>query len=380
MQLVISLLVSFVLLFSLVIPSSGEEFAGGYGTNWVQSGMTIPAGSMMVTSHGRVWTKNFSNVKTRNMSGVVGVHFGFMRNIELGLSQILYQDPLWADPYGKLGISDLIPFNLEMRLKFGNIYTTWGQLLLVHSFTGGMSYPASKVNNLPYHTYYSAAMEPSMTFSTSWYSRPLTPEESQFFGVSITYKNHNDVVSSITKSAQSITYSMAYTYPVRNTISLGGQVAGLFFARMPKPNVFSREPYAYLSVLGEFRIMEGLSFLVSPEFLITNAKNSTKHKYDTKKEKNYEPWRLNGMFKFIPPTPFYKIDPFAKTGEGRRSTAGAAIRERLSRQTKLSLFDWTVDSEVDLLFLNSDLMRAQQERERAEAELKRLENELRSNK
>lgn len=376
MNVVLRFFLIVVLIYFFVYPSHSEEFAGGIGTNWVQSGLTLPAGSMMVTSHGRVWAKNLSNAETRNMSGVVGVHFGFARNIELGISQIIYQDPLWADPYGKFATSDLIPGNMELRLKFGNIFTTWGQLLLVHSFTGGMSYPVAKIYNLPYHTYFSAAMEPSLTFSTSWYSRPLFPEESQFFGVSLTYRNHNENVGSITKATQSIMYSMAYTYPVRTSIALGAQVAGMFFAKMPPKNVFSREPYAYFSLISDFKIMEGVHFLVSPEILITNAKNSTTHRFDSKREKNYEPWRLAGMIKFIPPTPFYRIDPFAKTGEGRRSTAAAAVRERLAREARQSLFDWTVDSETDLLFLNSDLLRAQQEREKAESELKKLEEEL----
>lgn len=380
MKMAIRFVFVFVMLLCFVLPSSAEEFAGGLGTNWVQSGMTIPAGSMMLTSHGRAWTKDFSDAKLRNLSGVIGVHFGFTRNIELGLSQILYQDPLWADPRGVYTLSNLVPGNLDLRLKFGNVYTTWGRLYLVHSLTGGMTYNVAKINNLPYHNYFSKAMEPSVTFSTSWYSRPLFPEESEFFGMSVTYINHNENTKSIATATQTVIYSMAYTYPIRPTVSVGGQIFGLVFAKQAPKEVFSREPYAYIAPLANFKIMEGIDFLISPEILISSAKNSTNNRYDNKREKNYEAWRLTGMIKFIPPTPFYSIDPFAKTGQGRKSTAAAAVRERLARDSKQSLFDWTVNSEIDLLFLNSDLIRAQQEREKAEQELKKLENEINQKK
>ncbi|MDK9701039.1 MAG: hypothetical protein OEM52_12905, partial [bacterium] len=224
--------------------------------------------------------------------------------------------------------------------------------------------------------YFSSGMSPSLTWSGSWYSRPLYPEESQFFGIQLTYNNHNDDNKTLSDAAQSIQWGTAYTYPMKN-MEVGAQIHGMFFVKVPGSTVYSREPYVYFAPMINLHLYQGLQLMLSPEILVSSAKETTVFTgYGPKDSKNYTPWQLSGNIRYMPSTPFYSSDPFAKAGQGRRGAGAAALRERLNRESRNSLFDWTVDSERDLQFLNLDLEKTRIERQRAEEELLKLKKDL----
>ncbi len=369
---------------SLMLTSiaSSEEYVGGMGTMWVGSAMTLPPGAADIGIHGQVWAGkvgNLSGIKTG--SSALNIHFGYSRNFEIGMSQITYMDPNWGSrsynlngQIGKTNDNYIIPGDLTLRFKYGSLATTMGQLYVLHSFQLGIRYRVAKYNNLPLYPYFGGGNAPSLTWNMSWYQRPLYPEESEFIGVSATYTNHNDQ-NGFGESAQSIQWGAAYMHPMQN-MSVGLQFHGMAFIHMPRKEVFSREPFAYISPVVNFQLFSGMEMMLSPEILLGQAKNTTSGVFEPKDTYNYEPWRFSGLLRFRPSTTFYSSDPFAKVGEGRRGAGAAALRERLARQSRESLFDWTVDSERDLQFLNLDLEKTRIERQKAEEELLKLKQEV----
>ena len=123
-----------------------------------------------------------------------------------------------------------------------------------------------------------------------------------------------------------------------------------------------------------------MDLMLSPEFLLNKTSETTDPTMlrlsGAKDVDNYVPWQLTGVIRYRPSTTFYSSDPFAKVGQGRRGAGAAALRERLSRESSESLFDWTVNSERDLQFLNLDLQKTINERQNAEAELEKLKSEI----
>ncbi|MDK9700813.1 MAG: hypothetical protein OEM52_11765, partial [bacterium] len=194
MKLVTTGLLVLALIVAAVPVVKAQEYSGGMGTNWVSSAMTIPPGAAMFSFHGRFWAGSIGTSENiKNGSSAFNLNFGYTRKIELGISQIVYQDYNWGKPiYGKVRDKFMAPGDLSLRAKLGNLSTTMGEYYFINAFTVALRYRISKISNVPLTPYFSSGMSPSLTWSGSWYSRPLYPEESQFFGIQLTYNNHND--------------------------------------------------------------------------------------------------------------------------------------------------------------------------------------------
>ena len=221
------------LLLSFAITAQAEEFVGGYGTNWVGSALTLPPGAAMLSGHSQFWTGDVSDRRTTVSSVAGNLHFGYSRKLEIGISQVLFQDVNWANSGLNSSSSSHIskkymtPGDLAVSLKLGSLPTTIGQLYILHSFSGAIRYRVGQMSSLPLYPYFGHGIAGSFQWNASWYSRPLYPDESEFLGLSVTGTNHNDV-GSIAEATTSVQVGLAYSRPATN-LNYGAQIHSMFF-------------------------------------------------------------------------------------------------------------------------------------------------------
>ena len=353
--------------------------------------MLLPAGALDLSFYARgyVTTVDVSddwNTVTNGTSAFTA-SFGFTRKMELGFTQILYQD-LNNTNREDLDTRTLIPGDTYIRFKIGG--WTLGSNIFVSAMPA-LRYRVGKFHDIQFEPYESEAVEAELVTMMSYYWRPLYPDEDKSIHLNVGYLNHNDG-DSPTESAQGLNYLLSFVYPLR-VLDLGFEVYGNQFLKQPELNVLGRENWAYVTPFARYRPFKGLQFTMGVDVLLMGDENTTEPApgqtfRNVDDYPNYAEWRITGKISFAPSTAFYISPTFVSSEEpvtGQARTAGSRAEagqaggyDFFNRQ---DLFRWAIEEQVGGVdAVNLDLNKLRQERMKAEEDLKKLKKKLEEKK
>ncbi len=379
--------------FGLSLPAHGGQFYGGNGYLHTNSALLLPPGALDLSLYARGFVTNvdipdadWSSVS--NGTSAFSASFGFTRKVELGFTQILYQD-LNNTFRDDKEITTLIPGDTYIRFKIGG-WAIGSNIFM--SVMPALRYRVGKYHDIHFEPYESEAVEAEFVTAWSYYWRPLYPDEDKSIHLNIGYLNHNDA-DSPTESSQALNYLLCMMFPMR-MFDVGFEIYGNKFLQQPDVGILGREDWAYITPLARYKPFKGLKFTLGVDVLIMGDENTTEppsewHFGNIDKYPNYSNWRITGRINFAPSTAFYISPTFVSseepgTGQGRTSmqrTEGGTTAGGFDFLNRQDLFKWAIEERmggVDAVDL--DLEKLRQERIKAEEDLKKLKKKLEEKK
>ncbi|TKJ42310.1 hypothetical protein CEE37_01120 [candidate division LCP-89 bacterium B3_LCP] len=364
-RLVLIIAVLAILLIS-TLPAGATQFSGGKGLTMVQFPTLLPPGALNIKLHTRAFAKSLNNYTLSNGTGAVSFNFGFTKHVELGLTQILYQD---------LNLSARNPNNLEqipddtyIRVKVGNFPFTIGNNYFKFGILNQLRYRTGIVDNIYLEPYVSSGIEWEMDIMISYFSNPLYEENALAVHFNLGYLNHNDagIDTSMFKASQELIYGLACVYPTR-MFDFYLENSGSFFTNYPKEFIYSRENSIWMTPGLRYKMFYGVSLTLAADILLYQEDERSTPVLPGELP-NYPSWRMNGVISFNPSTTFYKQPTFSTVDDPK--TLRKMLRERKS------LFEWVVDEQEGLEYIDLELEKIKAERKKAEEELEQLKQEL----
>ena len=347
-------------------PAGATQFAGGKGLTIVQYPITLPPGALNVQLHTRAFAKSLPDFTLSNGTGALSFNFGFTKHLEIGFTQILYQD---------LNVSAIdqdhleqIPDDTYLRVKLGNIPFTVGNAYFKFGVLNQLRYRTGVVDNIYLEPYVSDGIEWEIDLLLSYFSNPLYEENAPALHFNVGYLNHNDagIGNSPFKAAQEFVYAAAYVFPTR-LFDFYLENSGLIFTNHPKEWVYSRESSIWLTPGVRYKMFYGLNLLLGVDVLLWSEDDKTSPALPDVYP-NYPDWRINGTISFSPSTSFFRQPTFSQAGDPKNL-------RKLLRDRK-SLFEWVVDDQEGLEYIDIELEKIKAERKKAEQELEKLKKEL----
>lgn len=364
--LVIAVLVGLI----IASPAGSTQLAGGYGLTIVQFPSVLDPGALNITLHSRAYAKSLQSYTLTDGTGAISFNFGFTKHVELGFTQILYQDLNVSAAENKFRSLEQIPDDTYLRVKAGGYPFTIGNAYFKLGVLNQLRYRTGLVNNVYLEPYSGDGIEWEIDLLLSYYSNPLYENNAPAIHVNFGYLNHNDagIDTSIFKAAQEITFGAAYVYPTHH-FDLYLETSGAFFLRYPDEDAYSRENYLWLTPGLRYKMFYGLSALLGVDVLLWQGEDKTNYSLVTQPEgPNYPDWRVNFAVSLSPSTTFYRQPTFAEVGDPQTT-------RRLLRDRK-SLFEWVVDDQEGVEYIDIELEKIKAERKKAEEDLEKLKQEL----
>jgi len=378
----------------IFLPADSGQFYGGKGYLHTNSALLLPPGALDLSLYARGYTTKVNVVSTEwsmlsNGTSALAASFGFSRSIELGFSQILYQDLNATFKKGEEATL-LIPGDTFIRFKIGG----WpiGESVFM-SLLPAIRYRVGKFHDIHLEPYESEAVEIELITIVSYFWKPLYPDEDKSLHFNFGYVNHNDA-EAIGQSSQQINYLVGFMYPMR-IFDYGIEVYGTHFVVEPPENILGREDWLYACPMLKYKPFKGFQFTLGLDMLVIGYKNTSKPDYLNRKidpnysynsvYPNYSKWRISGRINFSPSTSFYISPTFVKSEEAGTGRAARGMEARGGRSgdflNKDQLFRWAIEDQVGGVdAVNLDLVKLRQERMKAEAELKSLKKRLEDKK
>jgi len=376
-----------IFLTGLSLTTFGGQFYGGKGYLHTNSALMLPPGALDMSLYARGYTTQVG-FETEgwnylsNGTSALAASFGFNRSMELGFSQILYQD-LNCTRRDEPETSVLIPGDTYIRFKIGG----WpiGRSLFM-SVMPAIRYRVGRFHDIHLEPYESKAVEGELVGMWSYFWKPLYPDEDKSLHFNLGYLNHNDA-ESISGSSQELTYLVCFSYPTR-VLDYGVELYGASFVKKPQEDVLGRENWAYATPFVRYKPFKGFQFTMGVDALLIGYINTTVIEGSQALDKfpNYSKWRITGRISIAPSTAFYISPTFVgseETGSGgerrsMRAEGGGRPGEAFDRS---ALFRWAIEEQVGGVdAVNLDLDKLKQERMKAEEELKKLKRTLEEKK
>lgn len=384
-----SLLIA-VILLGLTSSASGGQFYGGRGYLHTNAAILLPPGALDLSFYARGYTTEIDAGQTgwtylSNGTSALTAAFGFTRTVELGFTQILYQDLNLTfrqnDPY----IQTIIPGDTYIRFKIGG-WSIGNSLFM--SIMPAMRYRVGKYHDIHLEPYESEAVEAELMTAWSYYWKPLYPDEDKSLHFNISYLNHNDRESPF-QSSQELMYLTCFIYPM-HLFDFGAELYGSMFMKEPDSTVLGREDWAYFTPFVRYKPFKGFQFTMGIDALLLGYHNTTvpspeMRRPDLHRYPNYSKYRITGRISFSPSTAFYIAPTFVSTDEpsvGReRRSASQAQGGGYDYFDKQDLFRWALEKQVGGVdAVQLDLEKLRRERMKAEEELKELKKKLEEEK
>jgi len=359
------------------LPANGGQFLGGKSYLHTNTALVLPPGALDLSSYfrGFIWVKSSDNYLT-NGTSALAASFGFSRRVELGFTQILYQD-LNGTKSIPVDVSYMVPGNTYIRFKIANYSLMnnifWGLMPALY-------YRVAMHHDIDLEPYQGNGIELELTSMLSYYVKPLYPDEAPSFHLNLGYHNHNDAETPF-ESSSALRFAAAAMIP-RPRFDYGAELYGNIFTKHPPKDVFGREDWMYFTPMVRYKLFKGLHFTMGVDLLLLGQKETSKPGFSDRP--NYSTWRLSGKINFAPSTAFYAAPTFVSatqsggTGRERRSfesvTSAGGQTPLFNRQ---ELFRWGIEERgLDVQSVDLDLEKIRLDRMKAEEELKALKAKL----
>jgi len=357
-------------------PLSATQFGGGKGLSMVQFPTILETGSLNITFHTRAFVKNLPGVaySLSDGTGAISFNFGFSKHVELGFTQILYQDLNISAHDNGFKALEQIPDDSYLRIKVGGYPLTLGDAYFKLGWLNQLRYRTGIVSNIYLEPYSGNGIEWESDLLLSYYTNPLYEEYGPTFHANLGYVNYNDgeIGTSYFKSAQSFVYGLAFVYPLKR-FDLGLETSGNLFVRAPEAFAYSRESCQWITPSFRWKMFYGMSTMLSLDLLLWEGEDKTDYSLPDVQAlplggPNYPSWRLNGAISISPSTAFFKQPTFSAVMDPQTARQMLANRR--------SLFEWVVDDQQGLEYLDVELEKIKAERKKAEQQLEELKSEL----
>jgi len=354
------------------IPAGATQLAGGQGLTIVQFPSVLDPGSLNITLHTRAFAKTLPEFALSDGTGAISFNFGFTKHVELGFTQILYQDLNVSAAANEFLSMEQIPDDTYLRVKVGGYPFTIGNSYFKFGVLNQLRYRTGLVDNIYLEPYAGSGIEWEIDLLCSYYTNPLYENDAPAFHVNAGYLNHNDagIGTSPLRAAQEFIYGLAYVYPTHH-FDLYLETSGALFLRYPNESSYSRENYQWLTPGLCYKMFYGLNTTLGVDILLWEGADRTN--YSTvpplpEGGPNYPNWRANFTVSLSPSTSFYRQPTFAQVGDPQ--TTRKLLRDRKS------LFEWVVDEQEGVEYIDIELEKIKAERKKAERELEKLKQEL----
>ncbi|MCX6640223.1 MAG: hypothetical protein NTW14_07035 [bacterium] len=378
-RLVLVIVILGVLTLAIAIPAAATQFSGGKGLTSVQFPSLLPPGALNVKLHGRFYATSIPGIPGRpgytlsDASGAISFNFGFTRHVEVGLTQILYQDLNFSRLINPQ--QDQIPDDTYLRLKVGNYPFTLGNAYFKFGLMGQARIRTGLDDNIYLEPYVSHGLGSEIDVLLSYYVNPLYEENAPALHLNMGYLNHNDSPAGqgFLRASQEFTYGLAFVYPLK-LVDFFLENHGSFFTKQPPLNAWSRENYIFATPGLTYKMFYGLNVTLAADFLLLKAKDTTvapnrkNIPTDLSDYPNYPSWRGNLIVSLNPSTLFNRQPTFSKVEDPK--TTRKLLRERKS------LFEWVVDNQQGLEYIDVELEKIKAERKKAEQDLEKLKQEV----
>lgn len=360
------LIIAFLGILSATQPVAATQFSGGKGLTMVQFPILLPPGALNVKLHSRAYTESISDYILSTGAGAISISFGFSNCVEFGVTQILYQK-LNGDVVG-IDQAEQIPDDTYLRIKLGNFPFTIKNAYFKFGILNQLRYRTGLEDNIYLEPYVGHGIAWEVDLLLSLFTNPLYEENAPAFHANLGYINHNDagVGNSALKAAQEIVYGLAYVYPTRH-FDFYLENSGAFFTRYPVESAYSRENHIWMTPGIRYKMFRGLNFTLAVDVLLYQQDDKTVPNLPDIWP-NYPDWRLNGVISYSPATLFYHMPAFSQVDDPRNM-------RQLLRDRK-SLFEWVVDEQEGLEYIDLELEKIKAERKKAEEELEKLKEEI----
>ncbi len=357
------------------------QYYGGNGFLHTNTAIVLAPGALDLSIYDRAYIGKPSGLDyfVTNGSSALAAAFGFSRHLELGFTQILYQD-LNSTPRPDQTVITLIPGNTYIRFKYA------GYPIGNNMFWGGMSalrYRVGLYQNIHLEPYQGEGIEIETGGLLSYYVKPLYPEEAPSFHLNLNLLNHNDA-DVPTDAAQELNFLVSSFFP-RPRFDYGVELYGAFFYKEASKTVLGRENWMYLTPFVRYRLFKGLNFTLGIDLLMMGGTDKTVPTTDPLP--NYPGYRISGKVRFTPSTAFYAAPTFVKadapsSNSGRQRSSysasegsgGGSGTPMFNRQ---ELFRWGIEERGgEIQSVDLDLEKLRMERKKAEEELNTLKARL----
>ncbi len=352
----------------IAVPAGGTQFAGGRGLTMVQLPAVLDPGQLGVTLHTRAFVKSVPSQTVSDGTGAISFNFGFTRHVEVGFTQILYQDLNVSAAANKYKILEQIPDDTYLRVKVGGYPLTIGNAYFKLGVLNQLRYRTGLVHNVYLEPYTGGGIEWEIDLLTSFYTNPLYEDNALAFHLNLGYLNHNDagIDTSIFKAAQEFIFGLAAVYPTRR-FDFSLETHGTLFLRYPPENAYTRENYQWITPAIRYKLFYGLNAMLGVDLLLWRGEESSKVTLPPDYPE-FPNWRINGTISLTPSTSFYKQPTFSQVGDPMST-------RKLLRERK-SLFEWVVDEQEGVEYIDVELEKIKAERKKAEQDLEKLKQEL----
>ncbi len=359
-------------LLSIVSPSASLDIELGSGPMRVSSALTIPRGQLYLGAYSRAFFKDevstsssgtSSGVTFWDIQGALGLYYGFTSRLELGLSQILYQD----NHKGNKGYN--FPDDLYLRVKLGSIGPKTSLIRLGTQVD--VHLPTAEHHNLALEPYSAGRIGMGIIGLFSIVSQPLFPDLGYHVNVNAGIFTHNDLgiqPSEITddtllvrKDTQEFIYGLSFS-KANQEFGFFAELYGRRFLQQPPVSAFTRENSLYFSPGISYAPNPWLHLKVALDLRLLGSNDETS--YDGENGSLLDrPWQT------VPNLPTWRINVGAVVA--LHSKKHMQVRPRTPGQGETIT---SAPGQVDEKLYKS-LADSRQETENAEAELERIRSE-----
>ncbi len=365
------LLALLVLILGMTNLAIGAQFFGGNGLIHTNTALLVPKGGIDGNIYFRAFYTTVGTQYITNGTSAVTVNYGLLKQVELGFSQIMYQDLNATYRPGDEKTAVSLPGDTYFRIKYGSIRIGEKRLL---SAIGNVRYRTAKFHDIHLEPYESGGIEAEFTLCASQYWNLLNPDEDKSAHANLGFIFHNDA-EELFDSAMEITFLYGMFFP-KGRASFGFETYGAVFIQRPDEFVLAREDWLYVTPVVKYHAFSSIAMTVGLDMLVLGRKETTtRGSLSSGDYPNYSDWRLSMRLNY---TPYDIVNIAAYQRSSKRGKASAGKRKggggAYDRQ---SLFQWAIEGQSgEWGEYNVDLEKIRAGRAEVEEELIKLKQKL----
>ncbi|MDP8205228.1 MAG: hypothetical protein P9L92_01085 [Candidatus Electryonea clarkiae] len=357
---------------------------GGNSQQYTTSALTLTPGSKSYVIHSRASLVKVGEDNWSNMTGAGSYHFGFTRNVEFGITGILYQDlNLSSTSTETESKTTNVPDRLILRWKYGNKQI--GQNPFYYGFQGTANtrFSSSAVSNVSFEPYISDKLSMQFNALFSYIGNPLYPDDALQIHYNIGYINYGDS-GQLSTSAEAIKVSCAYVFPLNARMVLNLESQGTYFLGFPTHNIkiFSSEDYGYITPSVNWKIVPGITFMSGVDVKVYEQKTDVTILPSGVEFPNYPVWRITSKIIINASSvsgPSFSTATF-QGGGGLSSAvspmAAPAVGSGYTATNRAALYDWGGSVKDDVQYIEVELEKIREDRRKAEEKLNKIKSKI----
>jgi len=368
-----------MMLIMVMLFLSSNSFAQTSGINspvYIVPSWNIQDGDLLIQANSRIYYKNevhdepsqpVKAVTLWDAQGAVNLAYGLGTHLELGLSQILYQDA----HAGEGGKGYNLPDDISIRLKSGGYQIK--SIPLSFGFQLSTHIPLAKYHNIPLEPYTSKSVSYSLMTIVSYAYNTNAPQQSFGAHLNLAYLDHNDsgnnldqadgIASRESPGVKELVYGGAFCLPI-SKFNFSIELYGNKYLRRPPEAAYSRYSYIYITPGISYSPESWYSFVLGIDYRVSSARPNISARTVTRNAPVFPTWRMNVGVRI-------NLDSRLKKA---RSVNDAAINE--IQAGELDVFEQLEKEKAAYIKAQEELSDIKEERQRMDEMLERLKKVL----